>query len=336
MSVASARTEFCFQICDCLDEGLLAEPRFENLPIVYEKLYHDYQNEYHSKNGSETKVRFLKIALGSRLVGLACIVDSSLDDSGLELHTPRLELTQTVFDPRVSPTQRAEAIGNAAEYLSAIRSEWRGKASITVSQKLSDQTTKLLLRAGGFRATGIIAEMRVDLTKSEGDLFASLRKKHRQQIRKYSDLVRVAVRTDTEALHELQRLHFRVAGRITRSPLTWKIQEEAVLEGLAFVVTVRNLSDELLGALYVMYSNYDAISFSAAYDRSAMREGYPLGHICEWQAIEYLAMNRLAQSYLLGGAERTTTKDAKLASINSFKDGFSPTYQLIGQLTYVG
>lgn len=335
MSAATAGPEFSFRISNRLAADLLAEARFENLPIAYEKLFQDYQNEYHTKDGNRKKFCFLEIAFGSRLVGLACIVDASFDQRTFELHTARLELSQTVFDPRVSPTQRAEAIVNGAEFLAARKSELSGKPSITVTQKLSDPTIALLLREGSFKATEISAEMRVDLTRKEADLFASFRKKHRQQIRKYSDLVRVSVRTDAEALHELQQLHFQVSGRITRSPVTWKIQEQAILEGLAFVVTARNLSDNLLGALYVMYSNYDASSFSAAYDRSAMKEGYPLGHICEWTAIKFLARNRLAQSYLLGGADRATTNNPKMSNINSFKDGFSPTYHLIGRLTYI-
>jgi hypothetical protein len=200
---------------------------------------------------------------------------------------------------------------------------------------MADPFMRLLVQQEGFVSNAISAEMRIDLTKSEADLFASLRKKHRQQLRKYCDLTRVSVRTDVDALRELQQLHFQVSGRITRSPLTWKIQEQAITENLAFVVTIRNLSDELLGALYVQYSNYEAISFSAAYNRTAMGKGFPLGHICEWEAIKFLGRNSLAQSYLIGVASWETADNLKLSRINLFKDGFSPTYHLIGHLNYI-
>lgn len=335
MSIFIRQSELSFGIKDEVTNSSLGGLECERMPIGYEPIYRDYLNAYFMGNGNRKRIRFLEIVLGSRVIGIARVVDASLDDTGL-WNAPRgLEINNLIFAPQIAQSDRAKLIAKCAEFLLAKESVLSTNASVAVSQSLSDASLLALVERPDFIATAVHAELRIDLGKGEDVLFASLRKKHRQQINRYGALTHISVRTDVEAVHELHQLHLKVAGRTTRPLSTWKIQEQAIQQGLAFVITTRSLANELLGALFVLHSNEEAISFSAAYDRSAMARGYPLGHLCEWEAIRFLSSNTSTKSYLLGVVNQEFNQDAKLRNIRMFKDGFSPAYGLIGRLEYV-
>lgn len=204
MSVVNAKSEIRFRVLHRIAQDSLESLQIDNLPIQYQSLHQDYLNEYHARDGHQKRVRFLEIAVGSRLVGLACIGSVSARDQGLGSTRQRLELTQIVFNAQISSVQGAEIIRKGADFLLPRKSEWTSEPSIGVSQKMSDPFIPLLVQQAGFVAPAVSAEMRIDLTKGEAPLFTSLRKKHRQQIRKYCDLTRVSVRTNVDALQEMQ------------------------------------------------------------------------------------------------------------------------------------
>lgn len=326
-----------FEVSDKAPRGPLGESGFESLPIHYNPLYVDYQNEYYlSKTGAKNH-RFLKMFSGSQLVGLATLNRLEVDFGARHESTkkPILELSHIVFDQRFTKELKVCAITEGARYLGTLENDVAERTLIVVNQRLSDPVMALLVEKSEFSPTGVSAEFRIDLRNSEEELFGRLRKKHRQQIRKHRDTLHVSVRTDGEALDELQRLHFQVAGGHTRSLTTWGIQRKSVEGGSAFVVTISSPANELLGALYVMHAPEEAISFSAAYDRLAMAEGYPLGHLAEWEAIKFLKKNNLGKSYVLWGISPNTVRDQKFANILKFKQGFAPSYDLVGRLQHV-
>lgn len=336
MEASGTGPQIEFQISDTAPKGHLGRSNPENLPIYYQSLYVDYQNEYHLSRIGAKSHRFLKMFGGSRLVGLAALNRLTLGVGApyANVDEPSLELSHIVFDERVSEELRVSTITEGAKYLRTRKNDVAETQAITVNGRLSDPVMALLVGNGEFTAVDVGAELRIDLDKSEEELFTRLRKKYRQLIRKYHDTLQVSVRTDGTALDELRRLHFQVSGRTTRSSKTWEIQRQAVEEGSAFIVTISSLTDELFGALYVMHTPAEALSFSAAYDRRAMADGNPLGHLAEWEAIKFLKRNSLAKSYLLGSSGRATLENEKLANIVNFKDGFAPIYDLVGRLQY--
>ena len=327
---------FDFRISNEVPELGLDASGWGNLSIFFHPLYVNYQNEYHSSSAGERSHRFLQVFASSRLVGLGALV-SIYPETAItkaEQEAQSLELSHIVFDAEVSKELGARGITEGARFLRSEDSRSSKSQAVAVRQRLSDPVMALLLENGEFTAVEVSAELRIDLDKSEEELFARLRKKFRQQIRKYQDTLDACVRTDGAALDELRRLHFQVSGRTTRSSRTWEIQRQAVEEGSAFIVTISGLKNELLGALYVMHTPAEALSFSAAYDRQAMADGYPLGHLAEWEAIKFLRRNRLAKSYLLGSSGAATLENEKLANIVNFKDGFAPIYDLVGRLQH--
>ena len=137
---------------------------------------------------------------------------------------------------------------------------------------------------------------------------------------------------DTAIWDEFRMLHKTVAGRITRSSVSWHVQHEAIASDQGFLVTLRDLHNRMIGAGYFMCSPDEGIYAVGAYDRSLF--GTPVGHVVQYNAINEL-QRRGCKWHHIGTRVYPSDKptpDGKELNISYFKEGFAthvlPKYTL--------
>lgn len=170
-------------------------------------------------------------------------------------------------------------------------------------------------------------EMFVNLEPSLEAIRHGFRKSYRPLISRAETLWKMDVESSAgsaaSVFQEFRVLHQQVAGRVTRGRETWEIQEQALREGAAFLVTLRDPSDgRMVGAGYFMTSRTDALYAVGAYDRDLFH--LPLGHGVQMKAIEVMKGLGLKRYFIgvrpyPGDANPPTDKDLGIAR---FKEGF--------------
>ena len=119
------------------------------------------------------------------------------------------------------------------------------------------------------------------------------------------------------------KLHFDVAGRITRNEVSWEHQAEMIKNDFAFNVLLFSKVDQsIVGAGFFEKTRDEAQYSVAAYDRSLFE--FPLGHIVQDVAIKYMK-NRGIKWYFLGESwevDQNVLRTKKEHSISFFKRGF--------------
>jgi FemAB family protein len=124
-------------------------------------------------------------------------------------------------------------------------------------------------------------------------------------------------------LDEFRLLHQEVAGRVTRSLETWQCQMAGIQAGEAFLVTLRDNSDRLVGCGF-FYSTAGHVDYAVgAYDRSLFDK--PVGHLVQWKAIEHMkrlgaVWYRIGERPYPGVAPGVSEKELNIAR---FKEGFA-------------
>lgn len=187
----------------------------------------------------------------------------------------------------------------------------------------------------GWRHRGYICDLRADLAAPLGEIFSGLRKKYRQQIRKYSSDVELSVDSSALGVTWLQVLHREVAGRSTRSNVTWDLMRSAADSGFGFTVLAKAGGGQIVGALYVMHTTSHALAFSAAYRRDLMAGRLPLGHLCEWTALSHLKQETGVASYSTLRFDTANVNDDKFLNILRFKEGLAVSHHLVERLEYL-
>lgn len=168
-------------------------------------------------------------------------------------------------------------------------------------------------------------ELYVDLSRDYSEIKGNIRKSYRSLISKGLKLwnAQILNRVSHEIFSEFQNLHQVVAGRITRSQETWNMQEEAINNGDAFLITLRDSKDVMVGG-GLFYNSKDEGCYSAgAYNRELFE--HPLGHVVQMEAISYmkekgLKWHKIGARPYIGDSISPSEKEI---SIGHFKEGFA-------------
>lgn len=290
----------------------------------FDPLFLRYQREYASSAGTAFEV--VSVRGSGKQIGAA----------KFEMSRPKID-TATSNTPSVSVELSAALANFPPRFLAPllraldcfIREEVGARgASIFFQLPLSNLDLGHLVATHAIRPHGFHAELRIDLRQSGEFHLAKIRKKFRQNLQKLQAFGELEISNAAKDLVLLRDLHRQVSGRVTRTSATWLVQESALSAGKAFLVLVRDSNQHLVGALYVMHAGSEAVSFSAAYDRSVTQRGIPLGLWSEWAAMSHLRERIGVVSYTIGQASPADLTDQKLVGINRFKDGFVPEYAL--------
>lgn len=145
----------------------------------------------------------------------------------------------------------------------------------------------------------------IDLTKTEEELHADLRKSYKSLINKDSHDTYVA---QDDYLPEYQMLHERVSDRI-RSQASWSVQMDMLAKCEAFIVM---RAGDIAGGLFYCNTDY-------CYYASGKAEKGVNSHSVVWKAITE-AKGLGCRFFELG--EQIFSGDPKLVNISKFKMGF--------------
>ena len=162
-----------------------------------------------------------------------------------------------------------------------------------------------------------------DLAVPEQVLRAGLRKSYKSLVnwglRNLEASVIDRDNPDYAGFCEMRDLHRAVAGRSTRSDVTWDLQFEMVVQGEAYAVVGR-IGRRLVAASLIIHGERAAYYGVGIYDRALMAAGKPLSHASVFRAMLH-ARARGLQTFVLGDV--TPRADSKLNSIAMFKKGFA-------------
>lgn len=122
---------------------------------------------------------------------------------------------------------------------------------------------------------------------------------------------------------EFRNLHKYVSGRVTRDESTWDLQYDAVSNGDAFLVYLRDTKGVMVGGALFYFSRDESIYAVGAYDRTLFDK--PLGHVVQFHAIARL--KELGIRWHKLGAQiypsNMPTPSVKELAITDFKRGFA-------------
>lgn len=165
----------------------------------------------------------------------------------------------------------------------------------------------------------------VDLSLEIEAIWTKVRKSYKSLISKAANLwqVEVITRNAASAWQEFHRLHIAVAGRVTRSDESWRLQYQALEEGRAILITLRDREGEMVGSAYFQHTRNEALYSVAAYRRDLFDQ--PLGHLSLWEAIKFykslgVSWFNIGQRFYGHEARTPTPKELAIAT---FKSGFA-------------
>ncbi|MCX7121832.1 MAG: FemAB family protein [Gammaproteobacteria bacterium] len=171
----------------------------------------------------------------------------------------------------------------------------------------------------------VTTELYVDLRLPFEAIWSMVRKSFRALVNKGSELWKIDIlkTEDRATFSEFQRLHFLVAGRVTRSDESWEENYKAIVSGDAFLVFLRDESGRMIGGGFFEITAYAGLYSVAAYDRALF--DLPLGHVVQIAAIKYmqqlgLSLYHIGRRYHQSDIPKPTEKEI---SISIFKEGFA-------------
>lgn len=133
-------------------------------------------------------------------------------------------------------------------------------------------------------------------------------------------------------MKEFQSFHQQVAGRATRSTLTWQAQLELLRQKESFAIFIYN-NLQLIGCAQFIHTDLGSAYAFAAYERSLFK--YPIAHGAQVIAIEKMQEMGLKRYHL--GARCYPgchlKPDKKEQSIGNFKASFASSIELNHELT---
>jgi FemAB family protein len=168
-------------------------------------------------------------------------------------------------------------------------------------------------------------ELFVDLSLELAEIKARFRRSYKSLVVSGMRIWKTDVMTEAnqELWDEFRQFHLRVAGRVTRSAETWELQYQAIVDGKAFLVYLRNDSGDMVGGGFFNITRDEGVYAVGVYDRALFDK--PLGHVVQYRAIEEMKMRGL-RWYRIGfrpfPSEQPEPTE-KEVSIGAFKQGFA-------------
>lgn len=176
---------------------------------------------------------------------------------------------------------------------------------------------------------GAVAMLRydlfVDLSMDIDKIKNRFRRSYKSLINTGLSLWKIGMLENDQPLiwEEFRQLHIKVAGRETRTAESWAVHYQAILQGMAFLIFLRNDLGEMIGGGLFIHSKQECFYGVGAYDRSLFDK--PLGHVVQYIAIEEMKKRNLLW-YKVGTRSFPTDKPTptdKEISITEFKEGFA-------------
>lgn len=184
------------------------------------------------------------------------------------------------------------------------------------------------LLAGG-ASIGVRHELTLNLERDAATIRAGFRRRYKSLVsaglKRWVVDIQSGAGVNYERWNEFRRLHRTVAGRVTRTPLTWDLQWNMLRAREAFLVGLYDPQESMrmVGGGFFEITRDEAAYSVGVYDRTLFDT--PLGHVVQARAIE--EMKRLGlRRYVIGERPYPGDKPVptpKELDIANFKQGFA-------------
>jgi FemAB family protein len=298
------------------------------VPFVYTNASIDYQLAYQRSHGGNWKDLSLIINWDNKPAALWPL-SLGVKDENIIFNSHCLPVLPLLFASEC-PASSRKRITKSCLDLAHVIAKTAGIQSWESAESFSGQSESGLSKWHAESiCRGAIADLRhelfVDLSLEIAAIKACFRKSYKSLITSGMRAWQVDVMAETnpELWNEFRELHFKVAGRVTRSAETWELQRQAIDDGNALLVYLLNDRDDMVGGGFFNITPDEGVYSVAAYDRSLFDK--PLGHVVQYRAIEEMKRRGL-RWYKIGSRVYSSELPApteKEISISNFKEGFA-------------
>lgn len=308
-----------------------------NQSVFYNSSYIEFRLECFRGNGIEC----LDLSIGIKLENeVVAIFPLFYFKNGNDFELSFLE--GSVFPPlivnKVSKKIEKEISNILFDNLKRLFVQLELKKPVIADQLFSSRNLSIWHKTimNGAKNCSIIRESFVDLSQDYSSLKSYYRKSYKALISKGYKLLNPFKldHDDPKVWEEFKSLHFKAAGRKTRSEKSWDLLFEQVKEKKANFYFCRDHDNFMIGGSLVMTCEYEAFYAVAAYNRSLFH--LPIGHLLQDFIIKDLIKTQI-QWYRLGRLYHKSDFDFptdKEIQIGQFKSGFSS--DLISSYRFTG
>jgi len=328
-----------------VDSKDLWEATFNKLfykPVAYSNGSLDYQFAYQCGHGGMWQDISLIIYWNNKPAGLWPL-SISVKDNQAKLTSQGFPILPPLFVPECPSISRKSIIKSCLNIaneiaIAAKQDLWESGEFFDDSVGMSDWHIQSMERDA---LCNVHHELYRDLRPDIIEIKKTFRKGYKSRIIQGSRLWAVGVLdsyANESVWQEFRDLHFKAAGRVTRSDETWALQLQDIECQRALLIWLRDSSGTMVGGGFFNFTSDEGVYAVAAYDRTLFDK--PLGHVVQYRAIEELK-RRGVRWYKIGArpfrSELPPPTDKEVA-IGVFKQGsashFFPHYHLTHKVEY--
>lgn len=299
------------------------------VPVAYTPEMIQYQSAYMQPAGS---TELSMVLYNDRLPVGVWPLSVHRSEDGWTLASQEASVRPPLFADHIGENTRKTLVDRCLGYLEGFSQQWGIEywESKTSPRGASVDIWHRRIMEKGATAS-LTHELWIDLSLPLPAIQANVRKSFRPLISKGLKLWKPSFAFGTisaEEFEEFRQLHIQVAGRETRSAHTWNIQREMIANRKAFLVSLRDQENTLMGGGLFHLSSTEAFYGVGVYRRDLF--DLPLGHLVQAKAIEHLKEIGL-KWYFLGARPYPAdlpSPGKKDLSIAHFKEGFATNHFL--------
>jgi FemAB family protein len=296
-------------------------------PVDYSQWNIDYQLEYY-KSVKNLKDYSIVGYLNNYPIFIFVLIKDMDEQKSFNLFINNYSVVQPLIDSNLSQKRRKEII----EFLMKLLNEFELNPLFFESnlfplmydpnwfKELNDR----------FKIVTAMLESKsyLNLGDSIDNILKSFNKGTKYDIKKSLSLFNVEVLDSIEiqTFNDFKALHYKAAGRLTRTEETWRLQFNAINEDNAFLVISKNNDNKLIGAALFGITE-DEMEYSvAAYERSLF--DFPVSHGILFKAIEFGKSKNLKYLKLGTRLFESNYPSIKEKNISNFKKHFSSEFHI--------
>ena len=298
----------------------------EKPSVFYDEKYIDFRFECISGNGLDCKDFSFGIELNGELIAIVPLFFNENNEGG-SLNFFEGTILPPLLVSSISDKLKKEVCNLIIQKISGFSKEYRLYPPLFFDQMGPsvglDIWHKILL--DNQYQPHLTRELFTSLDLSYSEIKSHYRKSYKSLISKGNKLFTPFKMThpDKSVWNAFKELHFKAAGRKTRSELSWEMLYDCIKSEKADFYFSKSKSDEMVGGSLILKNKYEAFYAVAAYDRELFH--LPIGHQLQDFIIKdllnsSLSWYRVGRYYLPYDFDNPTEKEVQIAQ---FKSGFS-------------